>query len=178
MSPVSWSYPDDLVAGLRPLGVEPTSRTRPSVVREFVNDLYRYELRRLRESQRGRELDKAEYHARVVALRKQYWVLTLPPKAWGEICRPKDTPLRIALIQQSASPDPAINVQRAMDAMRRASADGAQLAVFAELAFTPFYPQQPPSGDVRVLAETVPGPTTEAFAALARELSMVTVLNL
>jgi N-carbamoylputrescine amidase len=146
-------------------------------VREFVNDLYRYELRRLRDSYRGSALDKAEYHARVVALRKHYWVLTLPPKAWGEICRPKDTPLRIALIQQSATPDPAINVQRAMDAMRRAAADGAQFVAFAELAFTPFYPQQPPSVDVRTLAEPVPGPTTEAFAALARELSMVTVLN-
>jgi N-carbamoylputrescine amidase len=65
-----------------------------------------------------------------------------------------------------------------MDAMRRAAADGAQMVTFAELAFTPFYPQQPPDGDVRALAETVPGPTTDAFRALARELGMVVVLNL
>jgi N-carbamoylputrescine amidase len=102
----------------------------------------------------------------------------MPPRAWGEICRPKDTPLRIALIQQHADPEPALNVQRAMDAMRRAAADGAQLVAFAELAFTPFYPQQPPTGDVRALAEPVPGPMTDAFRALARELGMVVVLNL
>jgi N-carbamoylputrescine amidase len=52
------------------------------------------------------------------------------------------------------------------------------LVAFAELAFTPFYPQQPPSGDVRALAEPVPGPMTDAFRALARELGMVVVLNL
>jgi N-carbamoylputrescine amidase len=172
-----WSYPDDLVAGLERLGVRPTAATPPSLVREFVNDLYRWELRRLRDELRAGRVEKASYHARVVALRRQYWVLTLPPKAWGEICRPKGTQLRLALIQQHATSDQMVNVNRGTEAMRRASADGADLVVFAELAFTPFYPQAPPAGDVRLLAETVPGPTTEVFSALARELGIVVVLN-
>jgi len=172
-----WSYPDDLLAGLETLGVRPTGATPPSVVREFVNDLYRYELRRLRDGLRAGRVEKAGYHARVVELRRQYWVLTLPPKAWGDICRPKGSAVRLALIQQHATADHAVNVNRGMEALRRAAADGAQLAVFAELAFTPFYPQAPPTGDIRALAETVPGPTTNAVSALARELGMVVVLN-
>ena len=85
---------------------------------------------------------------------------------------------RLALIQQHATPDLAANLRRGLEASRRAANDGATLVAFPELAFTPFYPQRPASGDVRHLAEPVPGPTTEAFAALARELGIVIVLNL
>jgi predicted amidohydrolase len=65
-----------------------------------------------------------------------------------------------------------------MDAVRRAAGDGAELVAFPELAFTPFYPQKPASGDVRLLAEPVPGPMVEAFQSLASELGVVIVLNL
>jgi len=86
--------------------------------------------------------------------------------------------LRIALIQQHAGTDKANNVARGLRALERAAADGAQLVAFAELAFEPFYPQSHATGDVRDLAETVPGPVTEAFAERARELGVVVVLNL
>jgi predicted amidohydrolase len=86
--------------------------------------------------------------------------------------------LRLALIQQHATADGSANLRRGLDAVRTAAADGAELVAFAELAFTPFYPQFPATGDVRRLAEPVPGPTTDAVAALARELGVVVVLNL
>lgn len=86
--------------------------------------------------------------------------------------------MKMALVQQPATADLAANLQRGLDATRRAAAAGADLVSFAELAFTPFYPQTPPTGDVRALAEPVPGPTTAAFQALARELGVVIVLNL
>ena len=86
--------------------------------------------------------------------------------------------MRIALIQQAAGSDRRHNLDRGLDAMRRAAADGAELVAFAELAFEPFWPQRPAEGDVRRLAEPVPGPTTEAFQALAAELGVVVVLNL
>jgi N-carbamoylputrescine amidase len=86
--------------------------------------------------------------------------------------------MRIALVQQHASPDCADNLRRGLAAARRAADHGAALVCFSELAFTPFYPQQPPAVDVRTLAESVPGPTTDVFAALARELGIVVVLNL
>ena len=85
--------------------------------------------------------------------------------------------MKIALIQQHATQDLAANLTRALEATRRAAGDGAELVAFPELAFTPFYPQAPPSGDVRLLAEPVPGPTTERFQALAQELGIVVVLN-
>lgn len=85
--------------------------------------------------------------------------------------------VRLALIQQHATPDQDANIRRAVAASREAAGRGARLIAFAELAFTPFYPQYPASGDVRDLAEPVPGPTTEVFSALARELGVVFVLN-
>jgi len=88
------------------------------------------------------------------------------------------TKLRIALVQQPATSDLAANLANGLDAARRAAADDAKVVGFAELAFSPFYPQQPGSGIVADLAEEIPGPTTEAFCALARELGIVVVLNL
>lgn len=85
---------------------------------------------------------------------------------------------RIALIQQEAGPDPAANLQRGLENARKAAADGAQIIAFAEVAFQQFFPQERLEGDRFRFTEPVPGPTTEAFAALAREMSVVIVLNL
>jgi beta-ureidopropionase len=86
--------------------------------------------------------------------------------------------VRIALVQQPATADLDANLRRGLDAVRRAAGDGADLIAFPELAFTPFYPQAPPSVDIRSLAEPVPGPTTDRFQRLAVELGVVIVLNL
>jgi N-carbamoylputrescine amidase len=86
--------------------------------------------------------------------------------------------VRIALIQQHASHDKADNVARGLAAVDEAARQGANLAVFAELAFERFYPQNPAGADPHRLAETVPGPITDAFAARARRYAMVIVLNL
>jgi N-carbamoylputrescine amidase len=86
--------------------------------------------------------------------------------------------MRLALVQQHATTDLGGNLRRGLDAVRRAADEGAGLVAFAELAFTPFYPQAPPSGDLRALAEPVPGPTTDAFQRLARELGLVIIPNL
>jgi N-carbamoylputrescine amidase len=85
--------------------------------------------------------------------------------------------MRIALIPQHATIDLADNLRRGVEAVRRAAADGATLVAFAELAFTRFHPQYPATGSVLDLAEPVPGPTTGVFSALARELGVVTILN-
>ena len=68
---------------------------------------------------------------------------------------------------------------RGLEAVREAAAGGATLVAFPELAFTPFFPCCRCSGPLPLeLAETVPGPTTDAFARLAAELGVVIVLNL
>ena len=86
--------------------------------------------------------------------------------------------MQLALVQHNVTTDIDANRRRAIEAVRRAAGDGAELIAFPELAFTPFYPQKPPSGDVRELAEPVPGPTVEVFQSLAQELGVVVVLNL
>ncbi len=86
--------------------------------------------------------------------------------------------MKIALVQQSASEDRDANRRRGLEAVREAVARGAEIACFAELAFDRFWPQVPATEERRAFAEPVPGPTTEAFAGLARELGVVLVLNL
>lgn len=86
--------------------------------------------------------------------------------------------MKVALIQQHATTDREANVRQGVAALEEAAAQGARLVVFSELAFLRFFPQcrrmeQPPP-----LAETVPGPTTEVFSALARQHGVVVVLNL
>jgi N-carbamoylputrescine amidase len=86
--------------------------------------------------------------------------------------------VKIALIQQSATFDKPANVARALDALDRAAASGASLAIFAELAFERFHPQRPADTSFLELAEPVPGPTTDVFCERARRHAMVIILNL
>jgi len=84
---------------------------------------------------------------------------------------------KLALIQQHASNNIEKNIERAVDSTQIAAKNGAQLIAFAELAFTRFYPQLQASGDVKQLAEKIPGPTTQIFSNLAKELGVVIVLT-
>ena len=86
--------------------------------------------------------------------------------------------MRIALVQQKASEDLDANRERGLLALERAADDGARVVCFAELAFHPFWPQEPATPERLKHAEPVPGPTTDRFAAKARELGIVCVLNL
>jgi N-carbamoylputrescine amidase len=94
-----------------------------------------------------------------------------------EPTRADATATRIALIQYHVTGDLKANLRRGLEATKSAASSGAKLVMFPELAFTPFYPQHEMDGDPRPMAETVPGPTTDAFVALARELEIVIVLN-
>jgi N-carbamoylputrescine amidase len=86
--------------------------------------------------------------------------------------------MKIALIQQHATRDKSANVSRGLAALETAARGGAELACFAELAFEWFYPQQPADRGFRDLAEPLDGPTVTAFQKKARELGIVTVINL
>ena len=85
---------------------------------------------------------------------------------------------KIALIQQQPTAALAKNVQRGLAALEEAAAAGADLVVYPELAFTPFYPQHRAVPGALDLAEPVPGPTTDVFCEAARRLGVVVVLNL
>lgn len=70
-------------------GVRPTSATPPELVHEFVSDLYRHELRRLRDRLVRREIPKAGYSGRVVELRRTYPLVSLKPHEWLEAAEPE-----------------------------------------------------------------------------------------
>jgi predicted amidohydrolase len=86
--------------------------------------------------------------------------------------------MKIALIQQHATKDKSANVKRGLAALETAARAGAKLACFAELAFEWFYPQRPAELGFRDLAEPLDGPTVTAFQRKAKELGIVTVINL
>ncbi len=86
--------------------------------------------------------------------------------------------MRIALIQQFAHHNKNENIRKGLEAMSQAAAEGAEVVVFAELAFERFYPQRPAEGSVADLAQPIPGPITDLFSERARELGVVVVLNL
>ena len=86
--------------------------------------------------------------------------------------------MKIALVQQPASSSKEENLARGLAAFERAAAEGARMVAFAELAFERFHPQRATEDVPLHLAETIPGPTTESFAARAKELGVVAVLNL
>ena len=86
--------------------------------------------------------------------------------------------MRLALVQQPATDDLAGNLRRGLDAFERAADAGADLVAYAELAFTPFYPQRHATPATLAKAEPIPGPTVEAFQERCAARGVVAVLNL
>ena len=62
-----WNYPDELLLALGAFGLAPGRETPPSVVRDALNDLYRYELRRMRDELRAGRIAKPDYLDLVIA---------------------------------------------------------------------------------------------------------------
>ena len=89
---MSWIYPPEFLDALAGFGLAPTAGTPPALLRDALNDLYRFELRRLRDSLRSGRVEKAKYHDAVIAIRKRYWLLTLSLPAWEKICGPGGGP--------------------------------------------------------------------------------------
>lgn len=77
-------YRPDVLEELLRFGVRPTRMTRPELVHEFVSDLYRHELRTLRDRLLRKEFPKHEYFGRVVELRRRYRLISMQPREWLE----------------------------------------------------------------------------------------------
>jgi len=85
--------------------------------------------------------------------------------------------MKIALIQQSNTANRAENVAKLEQNIRLCAAQGAQLIVLQEL-HNGLYFCQTEDPEVFEQAETIPGPSTESFGKLAKELNVVIVLSL
>jgi hypothetical protein len=80
----TFRYRADVLDALWRYGVHPAQSTPPELVHEFVSDLYRFEIRRLRASLLRNAFPKREYAGKVVELRKRYRVISLRPREWIE----------------------------------------------------------------------------------------------
>lgn len=78
----SYRYRPEVLAALLEHGIRPLPHTPPSLVREYLNDVYRYELRVLRARLLRGDFPRRDYAAHVVALRRRYPLLSLPASAW------------------------------------------------------------------------------------------------
>lgn len=85
--------------------------------------------------------------------------------------------MKVGLIQQSNSNDILANKAKLMQNIRICAEKGAQLIVLQEL-HNGLYFCQIEDTDQFDLAETIPGPSTTDFGALAKELGVVLVLSL
>lgn len=89
----------------------------------------------------------------------------------------KNKSLNVALIQQTCSADRDDNLARTIRSIRHAAQQGAALVLLQELHTGLYFCQ---TEDTRQfdLAETIPGPSTQQLAEVAKELGIVIVASL
>jgi len=85
--------------------------------------------------------------------------------------------LKVGIIQQSCTADRDANIAQSIAGIREVASGGAELVVLQEL-HTGLYFCQSEETHCFDLAETIPGPSTEEFGAVARELGVVIVTSL
>jgi hypothetical protein len=77
-------YRADVLEELARHGLRPGPDTAPARLREQINDLYRIEIRALRDRCRAGEFPTSGLPARVVELRRRYLLLSIPTDRWVE----------------------------------------------------------------------------------------------
>jgi hypothetical protein len=93
---MEFQYRPEILAQLLTHGVRPLPHTRPAVIFRYLNELYRYELRRLKRLREDGVIPHREYGGRVVDLRRQYPLVSVRVTSWtapGTPADPEDVPL-------------------------------------------------------------------------------------
>src|SRR5213593_1540096 len=83
----------------------------------------------------------------------------------------------LGLVQTRCSPNPDANLKKTLRAAERAARDGAQIICLQELFRSQYFCQSADHKYFR-LAETIPGPSTDAFQKLAKKHEVVIVASL
>jgi hypothetical protein len=81
---VTYRYKPEILALLAHHGVIPKPTTPPTTARGVVNDIYRYELRLLRDRFLVGEFSKKDYYDKVVEIRNRYPVMGILTRHWVE----------------------------------------------------------------------------------------------
>jgi len=93
---MEFQYQPEVLAQLLSHGIRPQPHTRPALIFRYLGELYRYELRRLKRLRERGLIPAPEYGPRVVDLRRQYPLVSVPVKYWtvpGTPPDPEDVPL-------------------------------------------------------------------------------------
>lgn len=85
--------------------------------------------------------------------------------------------LKVGIVQHSNSSDVTENTKKTVAEIRNAAAQGAKLIVLQELHRSLYFCQTEDT-ELFDLAETIPGPSTELYGELAKELKVVIVTSL
>jgi N-carbamoylputrescine amidase len=89
----------------------------------------------------------------------------------------RDDPFKIGLVQMSCSTDPDKNLNSAMNGIREAASKGAEIVCLQELFRSQYFCREE-NAELFDLAESIPGPSTEALSSVARELRVTIVASL
>ena len=79
---MAYRYRPEVLDALARHGIVPRDTTAPLFIRDQVNDLYRFEIRRLKARLLRREFPKADYIEHVLDLRGKYMLLSIPVEEW------------------------------------------------------------------------------------------------
>lgn len=80
---MTYRYKPEILEQLARHGVIPKETTPPTAARAAVNDMYRYELRLLRDRYLVGEFSKQAYHDKVVEVRNRYPVMAILTRYWA-----------------------------------------------------------------------------------------------
>lgn len=86
-------------------------------------------------------------------------------------------PLKVGIVQHSNSDDLTSNIQKTEQGIREAASKGAKLVVLQELHRSLYFCQSEET-NIFDLAEPIPGPSTDFYGQLAKELNVVIVTSL
>ena len=81
---MKYTYHPKVSEDLGRFGLRPRPTTPPALAKEFVNDLYRYELRTLRARLVARKIPRQGYSDRVIELRKKDFLLSIRLDLWAK----------------------------------------------------------------------------------------------
>ena len=84
--------------------------------------------------------------------------------------------IRLGLVQMRMHADTEANMNAAIEGIREAAAQGAEVICLPELFRSPYFCKTE-STDPFALAEPIPGPTTEGLAAVTAELDVVVIAS-
>ena len=88
-----------------------------------------------------------------------------------------DTTVTLGLVQTSCSASPAENLRKTLAQVERCAKAGAQIISTQELFRSQYFCQSEDHANFK-LAESIPGPTTDAFCKLARKHKVVIIASL